>query len=49
MILDHRVRQGIYVSDPDGNLLELYVDGDPSLWDQDRTLVAHSDPLQRRT
>ena len=49
MILDHRVSQGIYVSDPDGNLLELYVDSDPSLWHQDPTLVAHSDPLQLRT
>jgi catechol 2,3-dioxygenase len=29
MVLDHRVSQGIYVSDPDGNLLELHVDGDP--------------------
>ncbi len=48
MILDHRVSQGIYVSDPDGNLLELYVDGDPSLWRRDPTLVAHSDPLQLR-
>jgi catechol 2,3-dioxygenase len=49
MIRDHRVSQGIYVSDPDGNLLELYVDSDPSLWHQDPTLVAHSDPLQLRT
>lgn len=46
MILDHRVSQGIYVSDPDGNLLELYVDSDPSLWHRDPALVAHSDPLQ---
>jgi catechol 2,3-dioxygenase len=49
MILDHRVSQGIYVSDPDGNLLELHVDSDPSLWRRDATLVAHSDPLQLRT
>ncbi len=49
MVLDHRVSQGIYVSDPDGNLLELYVDGDPSLWRRDPALVAHSDPLQLGT
>jgi catechol-2,3-dioxygenase len=27
------------VSDPDGNLIELYVDADPRLWRGDRTLV----------
>lgn len=45
MALDHRVRQGINVSDPDGNLIELYVDADPQLWRSDPTLVANSDPL----
>jgi catechol 2,3-dioxygenase len=44
--LDHRVSQGLYVSDPDGNLLELYVDADPALWRADPSLVANSDPLQ---
>ena len=29
MALDHRVRQGLYVTDPDGNLIELYVDVTP--------------------
>ena len=45
MTLDHRVSQGVYVSDPDGNLLELYVDADPSIWRGDPSLVANSDPL----
>jgi catechol 2,3-dioxygenase len=45
MVLDHRVSQGIYVSDPDGNLLELYVDADPAIWQGDPSLVANSDAL----
>ena len=45
MSLDHRVSQGIYISDPDGNLIELYVDADEALWRHDPSLVAHSDPL----
>jgi catechol 2,3-dioxygenase len=45
MSLDHRVSQGLYVSDPDGNLIELYVDADAGIWRDDPTLVANSDPL----
>jgi catechol 2,3-dioxygenase len=45
MALDHRVSQGLYVSDPDGNLIELYVDADEELWHDDPSLVANSDPL----
>jgi catechol 2,3-dioxygenase len=45
MVLDHRVSQGIYVSDPDGNLIELYVDAAEQLWREDPSLVANSDPL----
>jgi catechol 2,3-dioxygenase len=45
MALDHRVSQGVYVSDPDGNLIELYVDADPALWRDEPALVANSDPL----
>jgi len=44
--LDHRVSQGIYVTDPDGTLLELYVDGDAGLWRADPALVATSEPLE---
>lgn len=39
MLLDH------LVSDPDGNLLELYVDADPSVWLQDPSFAANSAPL----
>lgn len=45
MALDHRVSQGLYVSDPDGNLIELYVDADEELWHDDPSLVANSDRL----
>jgi catechol 2,3-dioxygenase len=45
MALDHRVSQGLYVSDPDGNLIELYVDAPEQLWHDDPSLVANSDPL----
>jgi catechol 2,3-dioxygenase len=45
MALDHHVSQGLYVSDPDGNLIELYVDADPNVWRDDPTSVANSDPL----
>jgi catechol-2,3-dioxygenase len=44
-MLDYRLSQGIYVSDPDGNLLELYVDADPSVWHQDSSVVAYSEAL----
>jgi catechol 2,3-dioxygenase len=43
--LDHRVSQGTYISDPDGNLIELYVDADERLWRHDPSLVANSDPF----
>ena len=45
MALDHRVSQGLYISDPDGNLIELYVDAPQQTWRQDPSLVANSDPL----
>jgi len=45
MVLDHRVSQGMYISDPDGNLLELYVDADDAVWRADPTVVANSDPI----
>jgi catechol 2,3-dioxygenase len=45
MALDHQVSQGLYVSDPDGNLIELYVDADPLIWQADPSRVANSDPL----
>ncbi len=45
MALDHRVSQGLYVADPDGNLIELYVDAREALWRADPTLVANSELL----
>ena len=43
---DHAVSQSIYLNDPDGNGLELYVDGDPTIWRDDPSAVATSIPLQ---
>ena len=45
MALDHKVSQGLYISDPDGNLIELYVDAPRQTWREDPSLVANSDPL----
>lgn len=42
---DHWVSQSLYIADPDGNELELYVDADPELWRDNPTLVAHVGPL----
>jgi catechol 2,3-dioxygenase len=43
---DHAVSQSIYLNDPDGNGLELYVDGDPAIWRDDPAAVATSVPLE---
>lgn len=32
---DHGVSQSLYLQDPDGNEIELYVDTDPALWRDD--------------
>ncbi len=45
-LVDHRVSQSIYLTDPDGNALELYVDGDPAIWHGDPASVAHAEPLR---
>ncbi|MCE5180887.1 MAG: VOC family protein [Betaproteobacteria bacterium] len=42
---DHRVSQSLYIVDPDGIELELYVDADPALWRADPAAVAHIGPL----
>lgn len=44
-LADHRVSQSVYLQDPDGNTIELYVDADPRIWREDPSQVAHSDPL----
>jgi catechol 2,3-dioxygenase len=45
MTLDHHVSQGLYISDRDGNLIELYVDANERVWRDDPASVANSDPL----
>ena len=37
---DHGVSQSIYVADPDGNNVELYVDADPAIWHANPAVVA---------
>ena len=44
-IRDHRVSQSIYLEDPDGNTIELYVDADPAIWAEDPAAVATVQPL----
>ena len=44
-IEDHRVSQSIYIADPDGNEIELYVDEDARLWHDDPSAVASVAPL----
>lgn len=43
---DHLVSEALYVSDPDGNQIEIYIDRDPSEWDWRNGEVAMAvDPL----
>lgn len=43
---DHFVSEALYLSDPDGNGIEIYTDRDPSVWSWDNGNVAMStDPL----
>jgi catechol-2,3-dioxygenase len=44
-VRDHVVSQSIYVHDPDGNMVELYVDADPAIWREKPETVANSKPL----
>jgi catechol 2,3-dioxygenase len=43
---DHRVSQSLYFHDPDGMLIECYVDTDPSVWKDDPAAVAYVGPLK---
>jgi catechol 2,3-dioxygenase len=43
---DHTVSQSVYLNDPDGNGLELYVDADPGIWRENPAAVATSVPLE---
>lgn len=42
---DHGVSKSLYLHDPDGNEVELYVDADPALWRDNPQLVATVKPL----
>jgi len=44
-IRDHVVSQSIYLNDPDGNNIELYVDADATIWREKPETVATSRPL----
>lgn len=44
---DHTVSQSLYLADPDGNEVELYVDADPALWrDDPGAVLAPVKPLR---
>lgn len=43
---DHRVSQALYCHDPDGIMIELYVDADPAIWRDDPGAVAHVGTLK---
>ena len=45
-VTNHRVSQSIYLNDPDGNGLELFVDADPVIWRENPTAVATVEPLE---
>ena len=43
---DHLVSEALYLSDPDGNGIEIYIDREPSDWDWNNGEVAMAvDPL----
>ncbi len=44
-LVEHEVSQSIYFHDPDGNQVEVYVDGTDK-WKEDPSLVAQGGPLQ---
>ena len=43
---DHRVSQALYCHDPDGILIEVYIDADPALWRDNPAAVAHVGTLK---
>jgi len=43
---DHRVSQSLYCHDPDGIMIELYVDADPAIWRDDPGAVAYVGALK---
>jgi catechol 2,3-dioxygenase len=45
-VSNHAVSQSLYLNDPDGNGLELFVDADPSVWRDHPERVATVEPLE---
>ncbi len=44
---DHTVSQSLYLHDPDGNEIELYVDADPTIWQNNpKAVLSPTKPLQ---
>ena len=43
--IDFQVSQALFVSDPDGTLIELYVDAPDKPWRENPVLVAHVEPI----
>jgi len=44
---DHAVTHSLYIEDPDGNEIELYIDVQPELWrDDPRAILAAPRPLR---
>jgi catechol 2,3-dioxygenase len=44
---DHTVSQSVYLRDPDGNEVEIYVDADPALWnDHPEAVLSPVKPLR---
>ena len=43
--IDHTVSRSLYLDDPDGNGVELYVDGS-DVWKTDPQAVAQGEPLK---
>ena len=43
---DHGVSQSLYLTDPDGNEIELFVDADPALWKDNVEAVMTVKPLR---
>jgi catechol 2,3-dioxygenase len=44
---DHTVSQSLYLADPDGNEVELYVDADPAIWKNNpKAVLAPIKPLR---
>jgi catechol 2,3-dioxygenase len=44
---DHTVSQSLYLADPDGNEVELYVDADPAIWrERPEAVLAQIKPLR---